>query len=510
MRYFNTSGPCHPREHYTVLRKTLLAEGLDKVHQGRYFTIFAPRQAGKTTFFQLLLKELQKEGQYTPIWISFENLRNATKKQFYQALTLKLNQELGVLGIKAPLLIKNEIELMQFFDDIRSQYPALVIVIDEFEGIPRAVLSELMHTFREIYHKRQHYALHSLILVGVSTIADLIVSSASPFNIVDELKIAYFSRAETRDLIAQYTRESGQKFDKEVINAVYENTNGQPGLVCGLCAHLVEKVATDKTRPVMMKDFYRALKYFLTEKFDKNILNIVQKAEKKKTFMLRLLFTDDPIPFTVHHTDIGYLYANGVVENLAGMVEVPVPLYKKCLLTAFRPALNGETRQYVSAHDTFSEYLQAGGLNLKTILQRYIEYVAKRGFRAFDTKQLKEGAWHYSLDGFINFFVERLGGQTFTEVPSGRGRTDIMILFRGKKYIIETKIFTDRSYFQKGKAQLAEYLKSEGLKVGYYVVFSEKHGDDDALEEEEIINGKRIVTRIIRVNFERASQNKRS
>ena len=50
MRYFNTSGPCHPREHYTVLRKNLLAEGLDKVHQGRYFSIFAPRQAGKTTF----------------------------------------------------------------------------------------------------------------------------------------------------------------------------------------------------------------------------------------------------------------------------------------------------------------------------------------------------------------------------------------------------------------------------------------------------------------------------
>jgi hypothetical protein len=94
-------------------------------------------------------------------------------------------------------------------------------------------------------------------------------------------------------------------------------------------------------------------------------------------------------------------------------------------------------------------------------------------------------------------------------VPSGRGRTDIMILFQGKKYIIETKIFTDQSYFQKGKKQLAEYLKSEGLKAGYYVVFSQKHAEEDKLEQEEVINGKRIVTRIIRVNFAHPSRGRK-
>ncbi len=509
MRYFNTSGPCNPEKHYMVLRKQLVAEGLDKINRGRYIAIFAPRQAGKTTFFQLLLEKLKKGGQYTPIWISFETLQNATKRGFYEALHEKLSWELSKHGIKDPPFIKNEIGLLRFFKEIHRRASALVIVIDEFEGIPRRVVAELMHAFREIYHKREDYALHSLILVGVSTIADLIVSSASPFNIVDELKVPYFSIEEVRGLIGQYTKESKQKFDKDVIQAIYENTNGQPGLVCALCAHLVEKIVTDKTHPVTMQDFYRTLKYFLTEKFDKNILNIVQKARKKKKFMLRLLFTDDPIPFSVHHPDIGYLYAHGVVENIDGAADVPVPLYKKCLLTAFRPALNGEIRYYVSAHDTFAEYLQKDGLNLKAILQRYIEYVKRRGYQAFDTKHLKEGAWHYSLDGFINFFIERLGGQTFTEVPSGRGRTDILILFRNKKYIIETKIFTDQSYFQKGKKQLAEYLKSEGLDVGYYAVFSQKHAEEDELEQEEMINGKRIVTRIIRVNFERPSRSRR-
>lgn len=70
----------------------------------------------------------------------------------------------------------------------------------------------------------------------------------------------------------------------------------------------------------------------------------------------------------------------------------------------------------------------------------YVAYVAKRGYRAFDTKHLKEGAWHDSLDSFINFFIERLGGQTFTEVPTGRGRTDILIIYHDKKYVNEAPL----------------------------------------------------------------------
>jgi hypothetical protein len=100
-------------------------------------------------------------------------------------------------------------------------------------------------------------------------------------------------------------------------------------------------------------------------------------------------------------------------------------------------------------------------------------------------------------------------GRIFVEVPSGRGRTDILILFRNKKYIIETKIFSDLRYFENRKKQLAAYLKTEGLDAGYYVVFSKKHMETDTLKQEEEIDGKRIYTRIIRVNFDRSSRPKK-
>ena len=39
MRIFNTSGPCDPDKHYTVMRETLIDKGQALVEQARYFTI---------------------------------------------------------------------------------------------------------------------------------------------------------------------------------------------------------------------------------------------------------------------------------------------------------------------------------------------------------------------------------------------------------------------------------------------------------------------------------------
>lgn len=505
MRIFNTSGPCDPDKHYTVMREALIAKGQALVDQGRYFTIFAPRQAGKTTYFQLLFHQLVTQG-YTPIWISFEGLRTLTRAEFYQALTLFLQRELANYGIHGAHAITNQIDLQIYLGQVSTQLHALVLIIDEFENIPEVVLDELMHTFRAMYQKRQYHKLQSLALVGVSTLAELVLSSASPFNIVDELRIPYFTLSEVQDLIGQYVAEAGQPFDEEVIDAIYENTQGQPGLVCALCQYLVTTKVPDHSQPITMAAFYPTLHHFLTERFDKNIVNIVRKAREKQTFMLRVLFGNTPIPFTVDNLDIAYLYAHGVVDNVNGYVDVPIPLYAKRLINAFRPPINGESNYYVSAQDTFREYVVNGRLNLHGILNKYRDYVRRRGFRAFDTDQLKEGAWHYSLDGFINFFIERVGGDTFVETPSGIGRTDILILHQQHKYIIETKIFTDQAYFQNGKAQLADYLTTEGVTEGYYVVFSNKHTDADTLYFDEMIADKRIYTYIILTNFERPSR----
>ncbi|MDM8537514.1 AAA-like domain-containing protein [Desulfobacterales bacterium HSG17] len=507
MREFNTSGPCDPALHYTVMRQELIAQGMKKVQKGRYITLFAPRQSGKTTYFQLLMEELKKEN-FLPLWISFEDMKTQTKEIFYHALNLRLQQQIAFHGFSTKINITNPIELQNFFHEIYKSANQLVLIIDEFEGIPDCVLNEIMHTFRYIYHQKENRALHSLLLVGVSTISELILSSASPFNISEELQIPYFSFDEVKELMEQHTVETEQIFEPDVIRAVYEDAAGQPGLTCAICAYMIENSVKDRTQPVTPGHYYITQKHFLTERFDKNIINIVQKAREKREFMLRVLFKKESMPFTVDDPDIAWLFANGVVGKSDGYVSVPVPLYAKRLINAFRPLINGETHHYLTSHqETINKYLnQDNSLNINSLLEEYRAYVRRRGFRAFDTKHLKEGAWHYSLDGFITFFIQCLEGQTFVEVPTGRGRTDILILHKGQKYIIETKRFVNNYYFQQGKGQLAEYLKSEGLSHGWYVVFSNLHTDRDELLFNETVQGRQIHTHIISIKFEQPSQ----
>ncbi|HIE01901.1 MAG TPA: ATP-binding protein [Thiotrichaceae bacterium] len=508
MREFNITGPCDPALHYTVPRDALIAKALKKIIEGRYFTLFAPRQAGKTTFLKRLLNHLDKENDFITILLSFENLKTVSKDDFYQELNHELKRELAKYQIQSEVSIRNPVNLRQVFEKRPNQSKQIVLVIDEFEGIPDAVLSEVMHTFRKIYHQKEYHGLQALILVGVSTVAELVVSEASPFNIAEELQMPYFSFEEVRVLIKQYVTESGQVFEEAVIKAIYENTKGQPGLVCALCAYLVEKLATVRRKPVTLEHYYKAQHHFLTERFDKNIINIVQKARQKRQLMLKLLFDDEPILFSIHDPDMAFLYANGVIDKDNGQTDIVVPLYKKALITAFRPLINGETRHYINSPDeTINTYLtDDNDLNINALLNTYRAYIRRRGFRAFDTINLKEAAWHYSLDGFINFFIQRLGGQTYLEVPSGRGRTDILIRYQGRSNIIETKVYSDKTYFKRGKGQLATYLKSEGIAKGYYVVFSHQHTEQDQLFSEEMIQEKQIYTHIIPIKFEQPSR----
>ena len=99
-----------PKKHYTLIRQWLLNEGKLLVESGRYFTLLAPRQAGKTTYFQLLLQQLKSEG-YTPLWISFEGFKTLRQERFYVALNHVLNQEFTAHNIDLSFTIEDHFDL---------------------------------------------------------------------------------------------------------------------------------------------------------------------------------------------------------------------------------------------------------------------------------------------------------------------------------------------------------------------------------------------------------------
>ena len=59
MRYFNTHGPVNAEEHYVVSRQALLSDLLTQIESGKYLTIYAPRQMGKTTLLTQMVESLR-------------------------------------------------------------------------------------------------------------------------------------------------------------------------------------------------------------------------------------------------------------------------------------------------------------------------------------------------------------------------------------------------------------------------------------------------------------------
>ena len=92
MKTFGTYGPVNPEDNYVVSRTEELADFIKRVKLGRYIVIFAPRQTGKTTFFQWALDSLAADtGEtYFPIELNFEVYEDYPASDFLR-FTLRRN-----------------------------------------------------------------------------------------------------------------------------------------------------------------------------------------------------------------------------------------------------------------------------------------------------------------------------------------------------------------------------------------------------------------------------------
>ncbi len=86
-RVFERTGTVNPKSAYYVeLENVVNDDNQDLktiVENGRYFSIFAPRQSGKTTFFKRFCEKLETDATYIPILLSFQDVRKMKSDLFY-------------------------------------------------------------------------------------------------------------------------------------------------------------------------------------------------------------------------------------------------------------------------------------------------------------------------------------------------------------------------------------------------------------------------------------------
>ena len=537
MRSFGTEGRVRPEHHYIVPRTEEIIDFISRVKNGKYIVLFAPRQTGKTTFFRLALEALGAEDPtYFPIQLDFQTMRNAAPLTFYDQLHYQINRQIKsvfqkrgeVLSEALTQFLENTTltdhfsmevffeNLESFLDnDFRNQRLAstkVVLLIDEFDGIPSTVVSDFLYSLRQIYLSDEMQCPHSVGIVGVKSIAQLDYDrSVSPFNIQDEFRLPNFTLEQVHGLLSQYTDEVGQVFAPEVIESIHKETAGQPVLVNRLAQILTKNLDIPKTEPITMAHFLKA-HIQLVRGRNINIQHLTTNIRRDRRFeriLMNIMSYEDGLDFNLRDPHIDELATYGViVEDGDGMCQIANPIYLYCIMQAFKPTVNGLEQEYFHEDniDGFQGFLTPRGqIDMEQLLDNFRDFIARAGFKILqvpDTPQ--ESVGRHLLLTYLDLFARSVGGALSFETETGRGKMDLLITHEREKYIVETKIWRGNSRYQAGKKQLAAYLKLEGAVQGYYVVFDHRRNPEPRIETEEL-DGVTVRSYVIPVMQEQPS-----
>ncbi len=277
MRRFNRSGPVVADRHYHIppLERIDLAEIRELIDDQQYFVLHAPRQTGKTSAL-LALQELlnAEDGPCRCVYVNVEGASTA-REDVDTAIRTVLNELAetaqdtlgdGRLGEIWPAVMDRagghsalRVALTRW---CRTSPKPLALLIDEIDSLVGDSLIAVLRQLRAGYYLRPDGFPQSVVLCGVHDVCDYriysssaktMVTGGSPFNIkAESFRLDDFSHDEAHALLGQHTEETGQPFTEGAVEAVWNQTRGQPWLVNAL-AHetcFQSPLAADRTRSV--------------------------------------------------------------------------------------------------------------------------------------------------------------------------------------------------------------------------------------------------------------------
>ena len=499
MRRFHSYGPVDARQHFCVPREELINQCLtaligDADTGGHYFTIWAPRQTGKTWIMRQVVNTVQAEygdrfmiGSLSMQGMILED--HDPPEKFLEYIPRRFSQE---FKLTIPSLDNWDAWTGLFLKTTGLFEHPLMLFIDEFDSLPKALIDRLVTLFRDMYLNRDQYVLHGLALIGIRAVLGIESQRGSPFNIQRSLHVQNFSRAEVHDLYQQYQAESGQVIAPEVVEAVYTATNGQPGLVGWFGELLTEQYNPGRQHPIELETWKMVWHKARFKEPNNTVLNLIAKARmpEYQGFLLEL-FAHADIPFVFHDPIYNYLYLHGILEaetiqqengELTEICRFASPFVQHCLYDALGRELVGDQMPILAIEplDTLADVFEGERLNLPALLQRYKAYLTRlkaKGINPWKEQprretdlHLTEAVGHFHLYAWLQAAVGRRCVVS-PEFPTGNGKVDIHIKCSAKRGIIEVKSFVNAHQLDEDKAQAARYAKSLGFDTVTLITF---------------------------------------
>ena len=501
-RKFSSYGPIDIDQHYYAPRQNLIEQAYQQIvgeqplKEGHYITIWAPRQRGKTWLLQQVMQRIRTAATFEVAILTLQSLKGmnsaeAVLAEFRQLLAEWFRRDFPPMTQWA--------ELQGLFTPTHFSRP-LILILDEFDTLNDELIADFVGQLRSMYTKRvneldkptseKSNLLHGVALIGMRAALGVENDKGSPFNVQRGLHVPNLTLNEVLGMFQWYEQESGQQFELGVIERIFYETQGQPGLVSWL-GELLTETYNRQQPTISMTDFEVMYRAALNRLPNNNILNIISKAKQEpyKAVVLTLFETQRKTKFNYDNPLLNFLYLNGVIDyesnNLDNdLVRFPSPFVQKRLFNYFSNELFSNLAQPYNPFEDLSDTITETSLYLKPLLKRHEIYLQlhherllhQAPRRVMDLK-VYEAVYHFNLYMYLMLFLQPFAARVVPEFPPGNGKVDLLIEYQGQRYALELKSFATHYEHQKDLKQAAAYAHSLGLTEITLVMFVEAVDD---------------------------------
>ena len=512
-KFFNTAGPCIPAEHYMLPALDRLPEIRRLVARRQYFVIHAPRQTGKTTAIQALVREINDKGDIVALYCTLETLQNATDPDKANCAIRNLlidNYRAAFLGNSDPanqvydvsesgcaeLAVRSALRQL-----CRQAGKPLAVFFDEADCLFGNVLVSFLRQLRDGYVNRATVPFPvSIALVGMLDVRDYkaqvrpdgsSLGEISPFNIIaEDLLIPNFTESDIATLYAQHTAATGQKFADDVVADVWRLTRGQPWLVNAIANDCVAKIHCCRYDETITVEDVEAAKEAIIRRRDTHVDSLMERMrEPRVRRIVEPLISGDRSELTYNDEDYRYITDLGLLRVDRGALVPANPMYAEII---GRYLSRGEQDAMIrSVPET--PWVKDDGLDMSGLMTAFQQFWRENSGADRDIMGYRESVPHLVLMAFLQR-VTNGGGHINREMAVGTGRLDLCVEFRGARYAIEVKTSAN---FQgeKSYSQCAKYLDVLGLEEGWMPIFEksmEKTWDEKIYSRDVAVEGKTI------------------
>jgi hypothetical protein len=512
MRRFCSYGPLDTEEHFYAPRTELIQRactqlvGTNPQKSGHYMTVWAPRQTGKTWLMQQILFQLQKDDRFDVIKINLETLRDKTEvPEILSRILLYLGEKLG----KSFPKVHDQLTFQDIFRKGTLDKP-LILILDEFDSMSEGAITALVSTFRNIYIDRldeknkptgnKSYLLHSAALIGIRSVVGVENVKGSPFNIQRSLHIPNLTLEEVKGMFQWYQDEIGQKIDDQVIERIFYETRGQPGLTCWfgeLLTEGYEEYRVDQSKVIGMREFDKVFDAAVFDLPNSNLVNIISKAKESpyKDLVLEVFRTESKLDFKFDDPQTNFLFMHGVIDREIvnsgrRYIRFSCPFVQKRLFNHFSTELSRYVGKLYDSMEKLEDVITEEGIDVRSLLDLYRNYLSKNSKWLFENAprradlRIREAVFHFTLYAYLNEFLKGFGGKVYPEFPTGNGKVDLLIYYKGIRYAIEVKSFNHLHQYRESLKQAAKYGRELGLKEIFLVFFIDKMDDENRKKHE--------------------------